>query len=188
MNQVLLKQSYHVPLESCMQFNIFSVCSPVKNPEAIPPIGWQITVMLALNGDAWNYSTVIKHYEFLPSHVAWSGVMDKVSSGLWAEFRPVSAGISIVEYAILKPKSTMIRFFTELAIIFFVIKFWKSKIVVVLICLLQIIQHGRFIFILAVNIVEMSLLVEERPFHIFFCPIQHSSLTFLPIHKKIYGT
>lgn len=55
---------------------------------------------------------------FLPSHVASSGVIIMVSFGFKVVFRPVSAGIRIVENAIDNPKSTIRRFFAELAKIF----------------------------------------------------------------------
>lgn len=50
-----------------------------------------------------------------PNQVASSGVIVIVSSGFNALFKPVKAGIKIVEKAIDKPKSTINRFFTELA-------------------------------------------------------------------------
>lgn len=77
--------------------------SPVKNPDAIPPNGWHITVILAdgLREDKFKlFIFKLLHFSneiYLPSHVAWSGVMESFSFELWAEFKPVNAGINIVE-------------------------------------------------------------------------------------------
>lgn len=82
---------------------------PVKNPDAIPPNGWHITVILAdeLEEVNWNclffkLNALLKLFPFenvfyLPSHVTWSGVIESVSFELWAEFKPFKAGINMVE-------------------------------------------------------------------------------------------
>lgn len=60
----------------------------------------------------WNFS-------YLPSHVTSSGVIERDSSGLRLLFKPVSAGIRMVENPMDNPKSTINKFFTELAHIYF---------------------------------------------------------------------
>lgn len=67
----------------------------------------------------WQRQIILKKSIYLPSHVAWSGVIVNVSSGLRAGFSPVSAGIKIVANAIDRPKSTINIFFAELANTFF---------------------------------------------------------------------
>lgn len=60
----------------------------------------------------WNFS-------YLPNQVTSSGVIERGSSGLRLLFKPVSAGIRMVENPMDKPKSTINKFFTELAHTYF---------------------------------------------------------------------